>query len=335
MGATIKALEYYLPEVSISNEELKNEFPDYDFNRFEKRVGIKNRYVVGPNDGVLSMAKKACIKLFNNNPDLRREDIDTILLCTQNPDYKLPTTACILQNELELRKDIAALDFNLGCSGYVYGLFMAKNFVSKSRPKLLLITSEVYSKIIYKKDRSNRSIFGDAATVTLIEYSEESNIIEFVFGTDGSGYDKLILENGGSKTPIEKNPEETEYGSGNIFTNNHLYMDGPKIFEFTSSVIPGIINDTIEKNNLSDNSISKYILHQANKILLNQIRINCKIPQEKFIIDLENYGNTVSSTIPIALKNYIFERPANDLRENILLCGFGVGLSWCSTIINI
>lgn len=335
MGATIKAIEYYLPQVQVSNEKLKNEFPDYDFDRFEKRVGIKNRYVVGQNESVLSMAKQACLKLFETNPDLKSENIDTLLLCTQNPDYKLPTTACILQNELGLRKDIAALDYNLGCSGYVYGLYMAKNFVSKSRPKLLLITSEVYSKIIYEKDRSNRSIFGDAATVTLIEYSEKDNIKEFVFGTDGSGYDKLILENGGSKTPIKIIPEEIEYGSGNIYTNNHLYMDGPKIFEFTSNVIPGIIKSTIEKNNLNDNAISKYILHQANKILLTQIRINCKIPQEKFIIDLENYGNTVSSTIPIALKNYLGLNSNKDTEENILLCGFGVGLSWCSTIIKI
>ena len=334
MSAKIQKITIALPKKEVSNEELAKEFPDYNFERFEKRVGIKNRYVSTKNESVVSLAINAAEKLFKTS-SIKKEDIDFLVLCTQSPDYKLPTSACILQDKLSLRTDIAAFDFNLGCSGYVYGLMLAKSLVSKERKNLLLITSETYSKYIHPRDRANRLIFGDAAAATLIQYDNENKIGNFIFGTDGSGFDKLIIKNGGGKYLVQQNINLKKYGSDNFYDDNHLYMDGPEIYNFTSTKIPNIISQTLLKNNLNIDSIDNFILHQANKLLLNQIRVSLKIPPEKFEINLRNYGNTVSSTIPIALKEYLDRRDKKNINQNIVLTGFGVGLSWASCIIKI
>lgn len=333
MGANIKWIEFSLPEILISNEKLQEEFFDYDFKKFERRVGIKQRYICGKNDTTLSLAEEACKKLFENS-GLQRKDVDYLIFCTQSPEYKLPTTACILQDKLDLPTDIGAFDINLGCSGYVYGLFLSKKLVSKERKNVILVTSETYSKLLHPNDRGNRSIFGDAATATWIQYSEvDDGIGEFVLGTDGSGYDKLIVKNGGDKYPINSAPDIRHYGSGNSYTDNNLYMDGPEIYNFTSTQIPSVIIETLKLNLVALESIDQFILHQANKILLNQIRVTLGIPSERFFIGIENYGNTVSNTIPIALKEYM--EISKDVDRKILLTGFGVGLSWSSCVIKI
>lgn len=197
MGAIIKAIEYVYPKNPITNEDLGYMFPDYDFSKFANKVGIEIRYWVKENETALDLAVGACENFFLK---ISREEIDYILYCTQSPEYFLPTTACILQNKLELRKDIGALDFNLGCSGFTTGVSLAKALISCGQVKnVLLVTAETYSKYIHPQDRSNKGIFGDAAAATLISYSEDECIGEFLFGTDGSGYDKLIVKNGCSR----------------------------------------------------------------------------------------------------------------------------------------
>ena len=193
MGAKITAIEYVFPNRKITNDDLVKQFPDYDFSRFEEKVGIKNRYWVDNDETALSLAKSACNKLFKR---IDKKSIDYILYCTQSPEYFLPTTACILQNELGLRNNIGALDFNLGCSGYTYGLSLAKGLLNDTNVKnILLVTSETYSKYIHPMDKSNLAIFGDAATATLISFCEDDNFGDFLYGTDGSGFDKLIVKN--------------------------------------------------------------------------------------------------------------------------------------------
>lgn len=330
MGTTIKAIEYVFPKKKISNEDLQINFPDYDFKKFEDKVGIKNRYWAEDNETALDLAIQACEKLFGI---YNREDIDYILYCTQSPEYFLPTTACILQNKLGLKKNIGALDFNLGCSGFTYGLSLAKGLINSGQVKnVLLVTAETYSKYLHPKDRSNRAIFGDAAAATLITFSEQENIGEFLFGTDGSGYDKLIVKNGASKFPIEQNPKEIDYGTENIYTDNHLYMNGPEVFNFTNEVIPDFTEEIVKRNNLEIENVNQYIFHQANKFMLNFMRKKLKITPEDFYIDLEDGGNTVSCTIPIALKKY--SQSINSY-ENIIIVGFGVGLSWSGGLVRI
>ncbi|WP_337967377.1 ketoacyl-ACP synthase III [uncultured Flavobacterium sp.] len=331
MGMIIKAIEYVYAENKITNKDLEETFPDYDFSKFEEKVGIKNRYWVSENETAFDLALKACEKLFQNYD---RQEIDYILYCTQSPEYFLPTTACILQDKLGMKKNIGALDFNLGCSGYTYGVSLAKGLISSGQVKnVLLVTAETYSKYLHPQDRSNRSIFGDAATATLISYSEEEDGIgDFLFGTDGSGFDKLIVKNGCSRFPYDSNAPEIIYGTDNTYSDNHLYMNGPDVFNFTNEVIPNFTKEILELNNLDIDKIDQFVFHQANAYMLNFMRKRLKISSDNFFIDLEDGGNTVSCTIPIALKKYS-EQISKE--STIIIVGFGVGLSWSGGLIKI
>jgi 3-oxoacyl-[acyl-carrier-protein] synthase-3 len=330
MGAKIEGIEYYFPEIKLTNNDLAVEFPDYDFTKTEKKVGIHTRYIAGIEETALDLAVKAAEKLLQR---FDKSEIDFILYCTQSPEYFLPTTACILQNKLGLSKNIGALDFNLGCSGYVYGVSMAKGLIDSGQAKnILLVTAETYSKFLHKKDRSNRAIFGDAATATLISFDEEDFIGDFLFGTDGSGFDKLIVKNGCSRFPFDKDAVENTYGTDNTYTDNNLYMDGPEVFNFTNVVIPNFTNEVIQKNKETISSIDHFVFHQANQFMLDFMRKRLKIEKEKFYNDLADGGNTVSNTIPIALKKLSqdlnYQQP-----QKIIIVGFGVGLSWAGGLI--
>ncbi|MDC3345941.1 ketoacyl-ACP synthase III [Schleiferiaceae bacterium] len=332
MGAEIKAIEYIFPEQVVSNQDLANEFPQYDFTKFEKKVGISRRYVVPKDETALTLAIKAVKKLFTEN-GIAKNDIDFILYCTQSPEYFLPTSACIIQSQCDIPTHAGALDFNLGCSGYTYGLSIAKGLINgKSVKNVLLVTSETYSRYINKLDRSNRAIFGDAATATLISFSEENRIGEFLFGSDGTGSSDLIVKNGAAHCQYNPNAKLKSYGSENQYTDNDLYMNGPSIFNFTNNIIPEFTKRVVNVNQSFSEKIDFNIFHQANAFLLNNIRRKIGIPKDEFYISLEDGGNTVSNTIPIALKRHLdsFDNISN---YTILLIGFGVGLSWCGGLI--
>lgn len=330
MGAVLKAIEYVYPKQKITNADLSIQFPEYDFTKFEGKVGIKNRYWVQESETAFDLAVQACTELFKK---IDKNDIDYVLYCTQSPEYFLPTTACILQNQLGLRSDIGALDYNLGCSGFTYGVGLAKGLINSGQAKnVLLVTAETYSKYLHPKDRSNRAIFGDAAAATLISFSEEERIGTFLYGTDGAGYDKLIVRNGASRFPYNAQENEIVYGSDNVYTHNHLYMNGPEVFDFTNTVIPNFTKEILSKNNLVIEGINQFVFHQANAFMLNFMRKRLKICPERFFVDIEDGGNTVSCTIPIALKKYS-QRVKG--MENIIIVGFGVGLSWSGGLIKI
>jgi len=332
MGAIIKGIEYIYPDQKITNQDLAIDYPDYDFSKFEDKVGIKNRYWVRNDETALDLAKKACDKLFEKHS---KNDVDYILYCTQSPEYFLPTTACILQDYLKISKNVGALDFNLGCSGFVYGLSLAKGLINSGQAKnVLLVTAETYSKYIHPKDRSNRAIFGDAAAATLISFDIDEHIGEFLFGTDGTGYDKLIVKNGCGRNPFDIDAKEIIYGTNNIYTENHLYMNGPEVFNFTNEIIPNFTKEVLAKNEIDLNTIDQFVFHQANAFMLNFMRKKLKIETNKFFVDLEDGGNTVSSTIPIAIKKYTLKMEENKL-ERIAIIGFGVGLSWAGGLIKI
>ena len=322
----------YLPDSIITNQDLQTEFPDWDAVSFEKKVGIKQRYIADNNQTSLDLGIEAAKKTLKS---FDKSKIDFVLFCTQSPDYFLPTSACILQDKLGLNKSCGALDFNLGCSGYVYGLSIVKGLLSANiASNILFVVAETYTKYIHPKDRTNRSIFGDGAAATIITKNDLNKIGEFVLKTDGGGYDKLILKNGACRTPFIHEAEEKTYGEDNKYTDNHLYMDGPDIFTFTIENIPILIDETLKKNRTSIDGIDFVIFHQANAFMLNFLRKSIKIPKDKFYINLEETGNTVSATIPIAIKNALDEKLIK-LGNKVLLAGFGVGLSWGATIITI
>lgn len=329
MGSKIRAIEYALPDKEVDNMQLQEEFPHYDFDKFARKVGIHSRRVV-TDETALDLAVLACEKLRTRGCDLNT--VDYILYCTQSPEYFLPTTACILQDRLGLSNNVGAFDFNLGCSGFTYGLSMAKAFIQSNQAKnVLLVTAETYSRYIHPKDRTNRSIFGDAAAATLIGHSEDSLIGSFKVGSDGSGYDKLIVKNGACKYPRDESSVEKEFGTS-IYSDNHLFMNGPEIFNFTSKEIPRFTQEVLRLNNKTIESVDQFIFHQANSYMLEYLRKRIKIPKEKFYNNMKMIGNTVSSTIPIALKQY---SSSINKSEDIVVIGFGVGLSWSGGLITI
>lgn len=331
MNSQIKAIATYIPKNNLSNAEINSLFPAWSADKISNKTGIYSRSIAAPNEFVSDMAILAAQQLFNEN-EVDKASIDFILLCTQSPDYFLPTTACIVQDKLGLSTSCGALDFNLGCSGYVYGLALANGLlVSGAAKNVLLITSETYSKYIHSEDKSNRTLFGDAAAATLISRNETPSIGQFVFGTDGSGAENLIVKNGGLR---HREMDGLDVIVENDFqhNDNNLYMNGQEIFQFTTRAVPILVAETLTKNNSTLEEIDLFIFHQANKFMLDYIRRKLKISQDKFFMHFENIGNTVSSTIPIALQEALKQQRIK-AGTKVLIAGFGVGYSYAATVI--
>ena len=331
MAAFIQAISYYLPERVVTNEELVKDFPEWTVEKIVEKVGVKQRHIAGE-EKISDMAIKASEHLFMENPEIDRKNIDFVLVCTQSPDYFLPSTACLVQAALGLSTKCGAFDFNLGCSGYEYGLAVAKGFIESGIAKnVLLITSEAYNKHLHPRDKGNRTIFGDAATATVVSDSGFAEIGDFVLGTDGKGAENLIVRTGGMAHPDKANDLMFDE-DGNPRSSDHLYMNGGEIFSFTLMTVPKMVKQTLEKNNLTKDDINLYVFHQANMFMLNHLRKKLKIDEDKFFLNMENIGNTVSSTVPIALAD---AKSQGKLIGNVLIAGFGVGLSWGATVLKI
>jgi 3-oxoacyl-[acyl-carrier-protein] synthase-3 len=330
---TIDAISYWLPEVKLTNSDINLKHPDWSIDKISEKTGIHERRISDENQFTSDIAVKVANKLFNEYK-INKSDIDFLILCTQSPDYLLPTTACIVQDRLGLSKSIGAFDFNLGCSGYVYGLSIAKGLIlSGSAKNVLFITAEMYSKYINENDKSNKTIFGDASAASLITLNGTGlEINEFVFGTDGSGFDNLIVKNGGLVNRNLSGFDVFDTEDNFIRNDNYLYMNGREIFNFTAQNIPVLITKVLNKNNLLKDQIDLFIFHQANKFILDFLRKKTLIDENKFYIFLEKCGNTVSSSIPIAIKEAIDEKLVNPNKKT-LIAGFGVGYSWCSTVL--
>lgn len=329
--AFIKAISYYLPEKVMTNEELVKEFPEWSVDKVAQKVGVDSRHLAAPNETAGDMAEKAARKLFEEYR-ISPSEIDFLMLCTQSPDYFLPSTACILQNRLGIPTSVGAFDYNLGCSGCIYGMAMAKGLISAGIAKnVLLLTAETYNKYLHPSDKSNRSIFGDGAAACLISTEGFAEIGEFVLGTDGSGANNLIVKAGAArqKTATGKFVEDEE---GHIWYDDFLYMNGGAIFNFTLDAVPAMMKEILEKNRQEKDNIDYFIFHQANKFMLNTIRKVCALPKDKFYVNLAETGNTVSSTVLIGLKDCL-ETSIIKSGDNVMVTGFGVGLSWGGTIL--
>lgn len=325
--AAVKAIEYYLPERVLTNRQLATQFPDWTPEKIEEKTGIAERHIAGPEECSSDLGVEAARKLFASGAS-RADDVDYVLLCTQTPDYFLPTTACIMQEQLGIPSSAGALDFNLGCSGYVYGLGLAKGLIETGQARnVLLVAAETYSKLLSPDDKSVRAIFGDAAAATLVHavHGEDANqsawIGPFAFGTDGKGAENLIVRTGGMRHPNLSGNREPEYA---------LHMDGPEIFAFTLRVVPKVVDELLSRSHTRFEEIDLFVFHQANEYMLEHLRSKLRIPVEKFYVSMKHCGNTVSATIPIALKDALRDgrlKPGH----KVMLVGFGVGYSWAAT----
>ena len=300
----IESIATYIPDTKKSNYELKEKF-ELDDDFIENKIGVK--YHTVKDRGFKS--SDMCVKAFENlqkQTDVNIEEIECCIVVTQNPDFNIPHTSAIVHGKLDLPSNCAAFDIALGCSGYVYGLsniiaFMKNNGMKKG----LLFTSDQYSDIVDINDKNTALLFGDAATVSLISEDAVLSSVDFSFGTNGKDYKELVCD-------------------------DKLYMNGRAVFSFTATTAPKHIKALLEKNNLTDADIEKYYLHQGSKYIVDTIRKRLKTDASKVPFAMAEYGNTVSSSIPIMLADDINRLKKDD---KVILSAFGVGLSWASAII--
>lgn len=337
--AAITAVDYHLPDGRLTNEELASAFPEWPAERIERKLGIRERRVAAPDETSGDLAFAAASKLIGE-VGLERNSVDYLLLCTQSPDYFLPTTACVLQDRLGLPRSTGALDFNLGCSGFVYGLGLAKGLIESGQArKVLLLTAETYSKFIHPSDKSVKTIFGDAAAATLIEAVDDRAAADrpwigpFEYGTDGRGAQNLVVGAGGMReratvvASADSSADDLESSRSSF-----LYMNGTEIFTFTGEVVPTAARNLLEQGRTSMDEVDLFVFHQANIYMLDHLRRKLRIPSEKMVVAMEHSGNTVSATIPIALKHAVDGGQLTSGMQ-VMVMGFGVGYSWAGALL--
>lgn len=326
--AYIDKISSYLPEKRRSNQEISTKFPDWQVEKIAAKTGISERRISAPGELSSDMAIRVG-EIFFEDHGIKREEIDFLIICSQSPDYYFPSNACIVQEKLGLRKNIGAFDYTLGCSGYIYGLAMANSFLDVGLAKnVLLITSETITKFINEKDKGNLTLFGDAATATFLKREEGiCALSNFSLGTDGSGAKNIIMRRGGMRQPSFEKGFELQDQFGNIFNHNYLFMDGPEVFKFTLNTVPPLVKGILLDAGLEKDDMDLFVFHQANGYMLDQLRKLLKIPKEKFYIHLANTGNTVASSIPLALQEAHREGKIPS-GSKVMAAAFGTGYSW-------
>lgn len=332
MHATIETIEYVFPQQELTTAHLAQQFPESSVAKIAARTGIHNRHIAAESECASDLAVAAAEKVFASGVT-QPSSIDFILFCTQSPDYFLPTSACLIQKRLGIPTTAGALDFNLGSSGFIYGLGLAEGLIASNQASnILLLTADTYSKFIHPQDRSVRTIFGDAGAATLVTAvpSKVPILGPFVYGTDGSGAENLMVPAGGLRTPRSPQTSEcTTDASGNTRSAENLFMNGPEVFNFTLDVVPACFQTLLAKANISLDSVDLFVFHQANLIMLNYLREKLGIPENKFCMALKDCGNTVSCSIPIALQPALKGLKAG---ARVVMVGFGVGYSWGATL---
>jgi 3-oxoacyl-[acyl-carrier-protein] synthase-3 len=332
MRARIAAISYHLPETVLDNVALALRHPRFQPEKLKAKTGIDRRHIAAAGETAADLAVAAAERLFAGT-EVARVEIDYLIFCTQAPDYALPTSACLIHRRLGLRPGAGALDMNLGCSGFVYGLGLAQGLIQSGQAaRVLLLTADTYSKFIDIDDLGTRSIFGDGAAATLVAASEtDGGIGPFVYGTDGKGAEHLIVPTGGARAPEAATDPGYEIGTGERRSGRPLHMNGPEVFNFTLGAVPALVEETLAKAGLGLGDIDLFVFHQANATMLEALRRKLGIPAGKFFVDLDG-GNTVSSTIPIALNRAVAAKALHP-GMRVMLVGFGVGYSWAATLL--
>jgi 3-oxoacyl-[acyl-carrier-protein] synthase III len=326
--ACISAIEYYHPECELTNADLARDFSQWSPEQIFTKTGIRLRHVAGPTETSVDLAVRAAEKLFARGA-VAPNQVDFLILCTQTPDYFLPTSACLVQDRLGVTGKAGSFDINQGCAGFIYGLAVAKGLVeSGSADRVLLLTADTYTRLVRKTDWNVRSLFSDGASATLVSArpagSETKPFIgPFCFGTDGSGADRLIVRTGGFRNPARSAPEDP-----------YVAMNGPAVFAFGLERVPKAVAELLEKDGTPFSAVDLFVFHQASSVMLEALRASMQIPPEKFFVNIADHGNTVSSTIPIAFRDAHAQGRIQPL-DTVLLSGYGVGLSWGAALVRL
>lgn len=331
----IESIACGFPVRQLSNEELGADYPDWDFNRLQKRTGVSKRYVAAEDETALDFALQACERLAAEDC-LRPADLDAVIFCTQTPDYLMPPNACLLHGKLGLKPEALAFDINLACSGYIYGLQLASSLIeSGAAHRVLLATADTYTRYIHPGDRATRCLFGDGGAVSVIAPSSNGHGIRDIrCGTAGGHFDKFMIPAGGMRVQRSlETARETRDESGNIRTAEHIRMDGLGVLSFFNAAVPCSVKATLARNGLSTGDIDLFVFHQASQIALDSLKTALQIPYEKMVYDLAETGNLVSASIPVALRRAMDSGRVKS-GQLLLLCGFGVGLSWGTALVD-
>jgi 3-oxoacyl-[acyl-carrier-protein] synthase-3 len=331
--ATIRAISYILPDTIYSNDDFFSDFPEAKGTNLEK-TGVVKRHLISPGQTASDLAVLAAEKLFAEHL-IDRNQIDFILLVFLGPDYYLPASSGIVHAKLGLRSNCGALDIEIGCSAYGYSLSIAAGLIAAAGLKnVLILTASSLTRTIHPKDRGSRFVFGDGAAATLITSDGEGKLGPFVYGNDSSKFEKIIIRDGGQRNPLTPQSFiEHIDENGNLSCDANFFMDGIGVLHFSIRQVPRLVAELLEKAGLQKEDIDLYVFHQPNMVLNESIRKKIGIPEEKFVHCISETGNTVQSTIPIALyesiKNGRLKRGMK-----VLTASFGVGLSWSGAIIH-
>ena len=333
MNIKISQIEYYLPGDRVSNDDLQKENPDWDMGRLSEKSGVYNRHIAKQDETAFDLACKACEKLFSNR-EISKDTIDGIIFCTQSPDYIMPSNAFLLHKHLNLGQSVFAFDINLACSGFIYGLSIARGLITTAMGKnILLINSDTYSKYINPKDRSAKILFGDGAAASIITRQGPKGVIDIMLASSGKDFDSFYIPSGGCRLPKSKSTSDEEIdAAGNAHSAENIHMNGFGVWKFIASTVPKQINEILNRNGYSVNDIDLYVFHQASKMTLDSLIKGSKIDPDKVFSNIQHVGNLVSASIPVALKDAL---TAGRLKKGdlVLLSGFGVGLSWGTIIL--
>lgn len=330
----IIAISYALPDHIVNNADLEKMNDGWELEKFTSKTGVLERREVADDETAFTLGLQACRSLLSvNNIDAKK--IEALIVCTQTPDFVMPPNSCLLHAELGMRSDALAFDFNLACSGYVYGLDLASSLIKSGRVKnVLFVAGDTYSKLMNKKDRSIRTLFGDGVSATYIEETTtSSNITNILLGTDGKKYDHFYIEAGGARYPSnEETSLEYTDKSGNVRSKEQICMNGFGVLSFFNSIIPKEVGKVLDSASIGIDDVDYFIFHQASKLALDGISKALKISEDKMIVNMADTGNLVSASIPV-----VFARAIDDGHikrgDTVLLCGFGVGLSWGTALV--
>lgn len=336
MYATLAAVARHLPPGTLTNTQLAAQFPGTRAEQIHRLSGITTRHIAAADVTPSDLAYAAAQQLFSSHPEHPREDIDALLFCSEGLDYKAPASACLLHERLDLKRSALAMDIPGGCTGFVNGLLLAQSLITGSSTvnNVLLLTAEAVSRVLHDDDLHLRMLFGDGACATLVTRSPTRRIGEFVVGTDGSGAKTLWVERSGFREPADAQWLEMHQDTTHGMKYGRLIMQGDELLHFALTRVPGLVRETLAVNALALSDIDLFIFHQASKIILNTLKRKIKIPDEKFMVCLDTHANTVSSSIPLALHEALCDGRAPS-GSKVMLVGFGVGLSWGATVIDI
>ena len=331
----ISGIACAVPETVVGNDFFASRFGEEKMKNFEKMVGVKERHVAPNGMTTSDLAFRAACEL----KDLWSEDdVDAILFVSQTPDYQLPATACVLHKRLGVKKSCVAFDINLGCSGFVYGMYIASMLLNGgSVRKVMLLGGDCSYKLVSIDDQSAAPLFGDSGFAVVLDYDESASAVDYSFCTDGNGY-KAIIQPGityAGRMPIVYSANMKSRELGNLLARegdspmslSELHMDGMDVFNFTINEVPDLIKEQMECSGLTEQDVDLLVLHQANKFVLKNVAMATGFSMKKVPISMDRYGNTSSTSIPLTLCDYFMSNPESG-KKKVLMSGFGVGLSW-------